>query len=86
MEVQQRYGDQVQFIGIPGLSDQPAMERFIAENGVGGFPHIPDNESGLWERFGVTEHRAYVFIDDDGTSTVRGYGDLESDVEALIAP
>jgi hypothetical protein len=85
VEVQQQYGDQVQFLGVPGLADQASIERFVAETGVGAFPHITDETSGLWERFGVTDHRAYIYIDDDGTSTVGGYGNLEADVQALIA-
>ena len=39
----------------------------------------------IWERFGVSEQRTYVYIDDDGSWRTAGYGSLASDVEALIA-
>lgn len=84
MEVQQQYGDQVRFVGVPGLADGSAMERFVAETGADAFPHMPDDGT-LWERFGVLEHRTYVYIDDDGTSSLGEYGGLVEGVEELIA-
>ncbi len=84
MEVQQQFGDQVQFIGVPGLSEPTAMQQFVDDTGVDAFPHIPDNSSALWERFGVRSQRTYVFINDDGTARSGGYGQLEADVEELI--
>ncbi len=85
MEVQQRYGDRVRFVGMPGLSNPESMAQFVAETGTGGIPHIPDDEGVLWDRFGVREQRTYVFIDDDGTARTGGYGRLSEDVEELIA-
>ena len=85
MEVEQQYGDQVRFIGIPGLDDVGSMRDFVASTGTDGLIHIPDEEGVIWERFGVNEQRTYVFIDDDGSWRTAGYGSLASDVEALIA-
>ena len=79
------YGDEVRFVGVPGLAGVEAMERFVAETGVDHFPHIPDPERVLWDRFGVRRQRTYVFIDDDGSVRTAGYGRLAADVEALIA-
>ena len=83
MEVQQQYGDQVTFVGVPGLADVPAMETFVAQQGVDGFHHIID-DGAIWEAFGVFEQRVYVFINDDGTARMATYGQLESDVQGLI--
>ena len=85
MEVQQTYGEQVRFVGVPGLSDPAAMAQFVAETGVGDFPHIPDPDGVLWERYDVREQRTYIFINDDGTIRMGGYGNLAGDVEDLIA-
>lgn len=82
--MQEQYGDQVRFIGVPGLAEASSMDRFVAETGVDGFPHVPDGDGVLWELFGVTEQRTYVFIDDDGTMRAGGYGRLAADVEELI--
>ena len=84
MEVQQQYGDQVTFIGVPGLADVPAMETFVAQQGVDGFDHIID-DGAIWEAFGVFEQRVYIFINDDGSLRMGGYGNLAGDVEDLIA-
>ena len=85
MEVQQQFGDQVQFVGVPGLAAASQMQEFVDVTGVTAFPHIPDEEGVIWNRFGVIQQRTYVFINDDGTWEVGGYGSLRSDVEDLIA-
>ncbi len=85
MRVQQQYGDQVRFVGIPSLAGVAAMEEFVADTRIDVFPQIPDPDRILWDRFGVTEQRTYVFINDDGSVRVSGYGQLEADVEALIS-
>ena len=84
MEVQQQYGDQVRFVGVPGLAGVSEMEGFIADTGVTAFPHLLD-DGQLWEAFGVIMQRTYVLINDDGSWERTGYGSLASDVEALIA-
>ena len=61
------------------------MQGFINEHGAGGFGHIPDTQSQIWRRFGVTQQRTYVLINDDGTWRRTGYGNLANDVQGLIA-
>lgn len=70
---------------MPGLAGEIEMQGFVSGRGVGGFEHIPDVSGTIWDRFGVRAQRTYVFINDDGTITVKGYGSLEQDVLALIA-
>ena len=60
------------------------MQAFVDRNGVDIVDHIPDGDGVIWERFGITEHRAYVLINDDGTWEETGYGSLEEDVLGLI--
>ncbi|MEM9565476.1 MAG: hypothetical protein AAGA93_22830 [Actinomycetota bacterium] len=83
--MQQRYGDQVRFVGVPGLAEPESMARFVSDTGSGAFPHIPDGDGVIWERFGVTQQRTYIFINDDGTVRRASYGNLPGDVEDLIA-
>ena len=85
MEVEQNYGDDVRIIGVPSLADVDEMQGFVDRTGSASLDHIPDPDGVLWERFGVTNHRTYVLIDDDGTRTTAGYGSLESEVVDLIA-
>lgn len=84
MEVQQQYEGQVQIVGVPGLSDPDAIRSFIDEEQVGSIVHLEDNGE-LWDRFGVSEQRTYVFINDDGSATVTGYGSLSDRVAELVA-
>ena len=84
MEVQEQFGEDVQIIGVPGLSNIEAMQNFVSTNAVDSIPHLKD-QGELWERFGVTEQRTYIFINNDGSSRVATYGSLPTDVEDLIA-
>lgn len=61
------------------------MEEFITDRAVTTFDHVPDVDGSIWESFGITQHRSYVLINDDGTQEITGYGSLEEDVQALIA-
>ncbi len=86
MEVREQFGDEVQIIGIPGLSsDEGAMLEFVESTGSDGIPHILDMSGELWARFGVTQQRTYVYVNNDGEQRIAGYGSLPADVEDLIA-
>ena len=85
MEAQAIYGDQVNFLGVPGLSDPDSHRAFVNETSTGGFQHVDDQTQELWDRFGVTQQRTYVYIDDDGSFELTGYGSLIEDVQTLIA-
>lgn len=78
------YGDQVQIIGVPGLAEASAFPGFVRQTDSSSITHIPDSEGIIWERFGVTRQRTYVFINDDGTHRTAGYGSLPEDVQGLI--
>lgn len=83
--MQNTLGDEVTIIGIPGLGQLGPMEDFVVETGVDDIVHVPDVDGVLWSRFGVTRQRTYIYIDDDGSMEVAGYGSLESDVRDLIS-
>ncbi len=46
------------------------MRRFVTNNGVDAFPHIPDLEGEIWESFGVASQPSFAFINDDSTFDV----------------
>ena len=83
--MQNSLGDDVTIIGVPGLGQLGPMEDFVVETGVEGIVHVPDVDGTLWARFGVSQQRTYIYIDDDGTMEVAGYGSLEADVRDLIS-
>ena len=85
MEVQQQFGDQVTILGVPGLASAADFPEFIDSTGTASLTHIPDEQLQIWGRFGVTQQRTYVYINDDGTFERAGYGNLAGDVAAPIA-
>ena len=86
MAVQEEFGRDVRIIGMPGASDDPAaMMSFVESTRSSGITHIPDLDGSVWDRFDGAKHRLYIYIDDDGTSRIGGYGNLRAAVEDLIA-
>lgn len=71
--VQAADGDDVDFVGVPGLGPVADMRNFVDQYALGDFPHLVDDDGTLWQRFGVTQQPAYAFIDDSGAvEVVRG--------------
>ena len=80
----------MEFIGVAGRDDVPAMQAFIDRHGLDGLPHIADLDGSVWRRFGIAAQPAWVFVD-GGTGerrTVHGALDvpgLEAELERLMA-
>lgn len=72
------FGDDVAVVGVAGRDELAAIQGFIDERGVGGFPHIVDETGEIWSGFDVRSQPAFVFIDDDG-SIVGEAGSLSAD-------
>lgn len=75
-------------IGVAGRDELAAIQGFIDQRGVAGFPHIVDETGDVWSSFDVRSQPAYVFVDDDGTLENTGSlseASLVERVEALIA-
>jgi len=83
VSVQQQFGSQVRFVGVPGLAGSSDFGPFINRHGASGFAHV-ENGDDIWRRFGVTQQRTYVVINDDGTWRRTGYGNLAGEVQTLI--
>lgn len=76
-------------VGVAGRDDLPAVQAFIDDRAVDGFPHIIDETGEIWAGFDVRSQPAFVFIDDDGT-IADGTGSLSEEgiaerLDALIA-
>ena len=63
------------------------MRSFIDRHGLTGFDHLVDDDGALWARFGIVSQPAWVFVDDDGTSTTvqgsLGVDGLRAEIERL---
>jgi hypothetical protein len=62
----------VQFIGVSWKDDVEAMQAFVDQHGVIGFPHVEDDGS-VFAAYDMVSQPGWAFIDDDGaTTTVLG--------------
>jgi peroxiredoxin len=67
------HAGKVNFVGVAGLgSGADAMQRFVADHGLGAFPHLADDEGVVWRRFGVTEQEYFVLLDSAGGVVHKG--------------
>ncbi len=67
-------GDDIAFLGMAGLDDTGPMLDFVDRNGLTGFPHVYDADGSIWQAFGTITRSAFIFLDDDGTTTRTEYG------------
>ncbi len=68
-KVAEELGDEVTFLGIPGLGSRDEMQGFVADTGVGALTHLPDEQGDLWSAYGVTSQPAWVFITPSGKAS-----------------
>lgn len=87
--MQQKYEGQAQIIGVAGRDGLGPMEIFVTQTGVGGFPHVADEDGDIWETYDIGSQPAWVFINDDGSfeSLLGALGEdgLSDRVETLLA-
>lgn len=60
----------VRCVGVSALDEVPAMKKFVADRGVGGFTQLADKDASVWRRFGVTSQPAQAFITASGAVRV----------------
>ena len=52
--MQQAFEGRVEIIGVAGRDEITAMESFVSDLGVDGFPHIVDLELEIWTRYDLS--------------------------------
>ncbi len=81
--------EEVNFIGVAGLSEAEGRDKFIATFGVDGFEHVVDETGSIWASFGIPTQPAYAFVTSDGDIEVivasLGEDGLRAKVEELAA-
>jgi len=87
--VQQTYADQVQVIGMTGRSDLAAQQAFVDDFELEAFDHMVDPDGAIWSTFNVNSQPAFVFVNDDGTTSTHigplGVEGLSAQMEQLIS-
>ena len=75
-------------MGVPGNDSREAMQGFVDEYGL-GFIQAVTEDGSLWSHFGVAYQPAWVFVDDDGTTSLVPYElprtELEATLDRLVA-
>jgi len=54
---------------MAGRGSTGDMQVFVDEHAL-AFPHAVSEDGSLWDRFGVPFQPAWVFVNDDGRTTV----------------
>lgn len=71
--VQRDFAGKVHVVGVAGLgSGEAAMDKFAADTGIGGFPHLADDAGTVWKKFAVTTQEYFVVIGADGQIVHKG--------------
>lgn len=87
--MQEQYAGEVAVVGISGRDELSAMEAFVADLGVGAFPHVANEDLEIWFEYEVRSQPAFVFINDDGSfETIigaMGESGLVSMIDELLA-
>ncbi|MEV0284812.1 MULTISPECIES: redoxin domain-containing protein [unclassified Kribbella] len=71
-KVAEEYRGRANVVGVAGLDKPDAMRGFVADQKVGGFPHLSDENGEVWRRFEVTEQSTYVILDAAGNKVFSG--------------
>lgn len=75
-------GAKVEYVGVAGRGEVPAMKQFVEQTHTGTFTHVVDSDGSIWSAYGVAAQPAFAFIGADGQVSV-SLGRLDHD--ALVA-
>lgn len=84
MEAQEKFGDEINFIGVAGQDGVEEIQGFIDDFGVGEFVHVNDQGSHLWRLFGVSAQPTYVLVDDTGTMSTLQAGFTPDEFDQIL--
>ncbi|WP_127509464.1 TlpA family protein disulfide reductase [Actinoplanes solisilvae] len=87
-DLQEVYGDRLNFLGIAGMGKNKEMHEFVSDLEVGNVTHLDDQAGKLWKKFKITEQSLYVVLDRSGKIRSTGYLDdlqLTAQVKSLVA-
>jgi len=87
VELEQQFGADVQFIGVPEPSDDVETNLdFINDTGSGAITHLQDPEGQIWSDFGVARRQTYILITADGSSSQVSLEELPDRLAELALP
>jgi thiol-disulfide isomerase/thioredoxin len=78
------YADQVNVVGVAGLSDSDSEIKAFADN-TSGVTNLSDSPGEIWRKFGIVEQSVYVVLDADGKVVKEGGYLEDSALNDLVA-
>ena len=75
----QEFGDEVEVVGIAGVSDQASMANFVDRHELHDITHIADFEGRFWFNLDVTYQPWWMFVNDNGEVVLNWQGRLSED-------
>lgn len=73
------YGDQVEIVGVAGVSEIEEMQGFVERHGLRELTHLADLDSHFWLSLDVTYQPWWIFINDTGEVVLNWQGRLTED-------
>ncbi|MDP9067533.1 MAG: TlpA family protein disulfide reductase [Actinomycetota bacterium] len=64
-EAEARYGDDVAFVGVDIRDARSDATAFVEEHGL-DYPHVRDEDLGIYDAYGLTGQPETFFIDEEG--------------------
>ena len=65
-ELEEIYGEEVQFIGVPSRGGLKEVQEFITAYSVNAFPHVFDENLEIWKNYKIPSQPAWIFVDAEG--------------------
>lgn len=71
-EASDKFGDDVNVIGVAGLAETAEIEQFVDDYGLSNITNLADKNDPLWSKFEVDVQHTYVILDANGKEVHNG--------------
>ena len=72
------------FVSVAGFDDVDSMQDFVDEHDLHHLPHAVTEDGELFVRFDLRYHPAWVLLDADGETVLRGVRPSLEEVRAAL--
>ncbi len=73
------YGEEVEIVGVAGVSEFPEMVEFVERHGLEHVTHLADTNAHFWASLDVSYQPWWIFINDTGEVVLNWQGRLTED-------
>ena len=84
-QIASEFEDEVQIVGVAGVSDPHGMEDFVDRHDLEHITHVADFSGDFWRSLDVTYQPWWMFVNDDGQIISNWQGRLsEEEIRELV--